>query len=165
MVWATEEEDPRPISIMAMTAAMPMMIPRQVNTDRMTFRRKACKAIRTVRYAAFMTLFDNQFCSSFAMTLPVRSTPDNLRDERIFGVGLGALDVLPDDHLLTLGDVVRHNGRVHPVRSPGLHLHRPNELAILQPDGTVGSLRLLIRLQELCSDAGGVALPLANRLP
>ena len=69
MVWAMEDEDPRPISIMAMTAAMPIMIPRQVNTDRMTFRRSACKAIRTVRVADFMTLFANRFCGAFAMTL------------------------------------------------------------------------------------------------
>jgi hypothetical protein len=33
---------------MAITAAMPMMMPRQVKTDRMTFRRKARKAIRRV---------------------------------------------------------------------------------------------------------------------
>jgi hypothetical protein len=48
MVCSMEWEEPRPISIMAMTAAMPMMMPRQVKTDRMTFRRKARKAIRRV---------------------------------------------------------------------------------------------------------------------
>ena len=42
-------EDPLPISIMAMTAATPMMMPRVVNTERMTLRRRACTAIRSVR--------------------------------------------------------------------------------------------------------------------
>jgi hypothetical protein len=33
---------------MAMTAAIPMMMPRQVNIERMTLRRSARKAIRKV---------------------------------------------------------------------------------------------------------------------
>ncbi len=50
-----EEEEPRPISIMAMTAAMPMMIPRQVSIDRMTLRRSACNAMRRIRHPALRT--------------------------------------------------------------------------------------------------------------
>ena len=42
-------DDPWPISIMAITAAMPMMIPRHVKTERMTFRLRAWRAIRSVR--------------------------------------------------------------------------------------------------------------------
>src|ERR1035437_9977722 len=42
-------EEPCPISIIAMTAAMPMTIPRQVNADRILWRLKACSAIRNVR--------------------------------------------------------------------------------------------------------------------
>jgi len=42
-------EDPCPISIIAMTAAIPMMMPRHVNTDRIAFRRNACSAVRKVR--------------------------------------------------------------------------------------------------------------------
>ena len=48
-----EREEPPPISIMAMTAAMPMMMPRQVSAERMTLRRSACNAMRAVR-AAFL---------------------------------------------------------------------------------------------------------------
>ena len=49
MVCWMECDEPRPISIMAMTAAMPMMMPRQVSTDRMTLRRSACRAVRMMR--------------------------------------------------------------------------------------------------------------------
>ncbi len=49
MVCSMEWEEPWPISIMAITAAMPMMMPRHVNTERMIFRRKACKAMCRVR--------------------------------------------------------------------------------------------------------------------
>jgi hypothetical protein len=48
MVCSMEWEEPRPISIIAMTAAMPMMMPKQVSTERMMFRRNARNAIRNV---------------------------------------------------------------------------------------------------------------------
>ena len=48
MVCSIEWVEPRPISIIAMTEAMPMMMPRHVRMERMTFRRKERKAIRKV---------------------------------------------------------------------------------------------------------------------
>jgi hypothetical protein len=46
--WIAEEE-PAPISIMAITAPTPMMIPRAVNMARIGFRPNAVIAIRTTR--------------------------------------------------------------------------------------------------------------------
>ena len=46
-----EREEPPPISIIAITAAMPMMIPRQVSAERITLRRSARNAMRAVRTA------------------------------------------------------------------------------------------------------------------
>src|SRR5450759_5692631 len=86
MVCSIEYEDPRPISIMAMTAAMPMMMPRQVRTDRMTFRRKARKAIRRVPW---------RDC--------IGSMPGGeLRHERTLGIGLCVCGHFTGDHLLAL---------------------------------------------------------------
>ena len=42
-------EDPLPISIIAMTAAIPMTMPRMVRAERVMFRRSARTAIRMVR--------------------------------------------------------------------------------------------------------------------
>ncbi len=39
-------DTPLPISIIAITAAMPMMMPSVVSTERMMFRRNACSAVR-----------------------------------------------------------------------------------------------------------------------
>ena len=51
---ALRVEMPLPISIIAMTAAMPMMIPTQVSADRITFRRRARTAVEKVRVNARM---------------------------------------------------------------------------------------------------------------
>src|SRR6185312_10999015 len=50
-----DREDPPPISIIAMTAATPMMIPRQVSVERMTFRFKERNAIFMVEPNLLMT--------------------------------------------------------------------------------------------------------------
>ena len=42
-------DDPRPISIMAMTAATPMMMPSVVRAARMTFRRRPMRAVLSMR--------------------------------------------------------------------------------------------------------------------
>ena len=49
IVCRTALEVPRPTSITAMTAAMPMTIPRQVNTERIKWRRNARSAVREIR--------------------------------------------------------------------------------------------------------------------
>jgi hypothetical protein len=43
------DEEPAPISIMAITAPTPMMIPRAVNMVRIGLRRNAVIALRTAR--------------------------------------------------------------------------------------------------------------------
>ena len=48
MLAAMADDAPRPISIIAMTAATPMMMPRQVRAERNTFRRRAMVAVRRV---------------------------------------------------------------------------------------------------------------------
>src|SRR4051812_17982389 len=53
LAWIADEA-PSPISDIAMTAAMPMMIPRHVNAERSTLRRTACKAVRSVRKKNFI---------------------------------------------------------------------------------------------------------------
>ena len=54
IVCAMDWEEPRPISIMAMTAAMPMTIPKIVSADLMTLRRNACNAIRSTLEIVFI---------------------------------------------------------------------------------------------------------------
>src|SRR5947209_2880814 len=49
MVRFTAELVPCPISVMAMTAATPMMMPRAVSAERMMLRRRAVRAILKVR--------------------------------------------------------------------------------------------------------------------
>ncbi len=44
-----EADEPLPISTMAMRAAMPMMMPSVVSTERRMFRRRACAAMCTGR--------------------------------------------------------------------------------------------------------------------
>jgi hypothetical protein len=56
IVCSTDEEEPRPISIMAITAATPMTMPRMVSVERMMFLRSACNAIRSVPRNVFMAL-------------------------------------------------------------------------------------------------------------
>ena len=51
--WRASEE-PWPISTMVMTAAMPMVMPRQVRMERMALRRRAWRAVRVVRRAERM---------------------------------------------------------------------------------------------------------------
>ncbi len=54
IVCFTAVDEPLPISIIVMTAPTPMMMPRVVNTERMTLRRSALTAMRMVRYIFFM---------------------------------------------------------------------------------------------------------------
>src|SRR5262249_31116420 len=54
IVRRTASAVPCPTSIMAMTEAMPMAIPRQVSTDRSRWRRSARSAVRTFRETARM---------------------------------------------------------------------------------------------------------------
>src|SRR5262245_28825704 len=49
MVCLTADEEPWPISIMAMTADTPMTMPKVVRAERMMLRRRAFKAIFSVR--------------------------------------------------------------------------------------------------------------------
>ena len=49
MVFCTAVLEPWPISVMAMTAATPMMMPSVVSAERMTLRRRARKAVRRMR--------------------------------------------------------------------------------------------------------------------
>src|SRR5262245_37645965 len=56
MVCLTAVEDPWPISIMAITAATPMMIPRVVRAERRTFRRRPTTAMRKMRYSFLIRL-------------------------------------------------------------------------------------------------------------
>ena len=49
MVLRTRLDEPCPISIIAMTAATPIMMPRHVSIERITFRLRACIAVRMVR--------------------------------------------------------------------------------------------------------------------
>jgi hypothetical protein len=52
MVCRMAVEDPRPITIMAMTAETPMTIPSVVRAARMTFRRRPVRAVRRVLWAS-----------------------------------------------------------------------------------------------------------------
>ena len=48
IVRRTAAAEPRPISTIAITAAMPMMMPSAVSAERITLHRKARNAVRTV---------------------------------------------------------------------------------------------------------------------
>src|SRR5947208_5399595 len=117
MVCSTEEEEPRPISIMAMTAATPMTMPRMVRMERITFRRRACKAMRSVPRSDFIG-------STFAA----------LRDKRIFCPGIGGLNGLAGDDLLTIAQGVGMNHGICAVGGAGFDADGFSELAVLQPD-------------------------------
>jgi hypothetical protein len=54
MVFSICSEEPLPISIIAMTAPTPMMMPRHVRMDRVTFRCSALSAERSVRIVDFI---------------------------------------------------------------------------------------------------------------
>ena len=49
MIFLIAVDDPWPISIMVMTAPTPITMPSMVRAERMTLRRRACTAIRSVR--------------------------------------------------------------------------------------------------------------------
>src|SRR5258707_644414 len=111
-----EEEEPRPISIMAMTAAMAMMTTTHGNNERMVFRRKACKAGRRIRQPALIPSF---------MPIP-SSTLDDGRQEWILGGGLGICGRFTGDHFLSLLQIIGRYGGVRTVRSADLHFQWPN---------------------------------------
>ena len=57
--------------------------------------------------------------------------------------------VLAGDHLLALLQVSARDRRADPVRSSDLHLHGPDELAVLHPDGAGAFLRSFARFEGL----------------
>src|SRR4051794_26486665 len=54
MVFCTAALEPWPISVMAITAATPMTMPRAVSAERRALRRKARSAVRRMRKSFFM---------------------------------------------------------------------------------------------------------------
>ncbi len=54
-------DEPRPISIMAMTDATPMMIPSVVRAARMTLRRRPLSAVRSTRLVRTRAPAENHF--------------------------------------------------------------------------------------------------------
>src|SRR5690349_13661448 len=125
MVCSTEEEEPRPISIIAITAATPMTIPRMVRVDRMIFRRRACKAIRCVPRKDFIRL-------------PFTTA----RDEWVFRAGFGSLDGFASHNLLTVVECLGHQDRIRAIGRARFNREGFHELAILKPDGGGFRIRL-----------------------
>src|SRR5262249_17878790 len=130
IVCFTAVEEPLPISIMVMTAPTPMMMPRVVNTDRMTLRRKARTAMRIVRYVFLIGHPFRQDCRSQQNG---RFSICNLQSGLCNGMDLTVLTrgrklkafvldqaVLDPDHALGMaGDVsvVGHNDNSNPFLS------------------------------------------------
>src|SRR5438552_637485 len=102
---------------MAITAATPMTMPRMVRTERMTFRRRACNAIRKVPRTLFIVL-----------------APTKLRNERVLRGFLRGFDAFAGHHFLAIVQGFGGNHRVCAVRRAEPDLDRPNELAVFEPD-------------------------------
>src|SRR5579884_2223485 len=110
-------EDPPPISIIAITAATPMMMPRQVSVERSTFRRKARKAIRKV----WMKLL-----------MPLKLSPP-FWQKRIFQIGRRHYR-FACHHFVAFMQVLRSDGRVRAVCKARNHFDGPHEFSGFHPN-------------------------------
>src|SRR5690349_22268207 len=126
MACSIERVEPPPISIMAMTAATPMMIPRQVSEERRTFRRKARKAMRRVRRRVLIRLG------------ALRLATDHLREKRVFDVRRGGEGFAGDDFVPLAQSVGAHDG-ICAVGDSGGDLDGADVRAIFEPEGPRGS--------------------------
>src|SRR5215471_1797591 len=120
MACSIEREEPPPISIIAMTAAIPMIIPRQVSTERIMLRRRACNAVRRI---VRMVLTMGR----------VSSTSAEYWKERVFCCVLSGFGDFPSDDLLPFAQRIRDHGGVGAIRNPKGHLNRPGEFAFPDP--------------------------------
>src|SRR2546423_12330217 len=98
-----DREEPPPISIIAITAAIPIMIPRQVSTERITFRRSASKAVRKIVRIVFI------------FWTAVNSTSAKHWQERVFRSCLSTFGDLARDDLLAFAQQVRGDSGVRSV--------------------------------------------------
>src|SRR6187200_873021 len=80
-------DEPWPISIMAITAATPMMMPSVVSTDRRTLRRRASTASFNVRMYFFMSLpLSNDAGCSLGSPIRSRFDPPVAHADHALGV-------------------------------------------------------------------------------
>src|SRR5712671_847101 len=109
-----ERVEPPPISTIAITAAMPMIMPKQVSAERITLRRSARKAIRNI--------------SLKLPILSVRSAPNDFRQKRILLVRRRRNDFAGDD-FIAFAQTVRDDGRVRAIGNARGHFNGPDVFA------------------------------------